>query len=269
MLAATASTRSTPLWRSNTTGSPVWASTAVMSTVRCGQCWLGSRAATVARHRAVPGAVRRRIELERRRTQPAAHVGRILAAAMISLVLADGRPPARRERVHRRIRPDAVRCWGAAARMSASSSGRARTGDLGRGRRSGRRPDDQIGLGHIQPGIEQAGDDADQPGVAGRSAATEDQRSLASRRSRLRLTWSDVGRSAAVVEVTYRVEKGVVFMGVAFRELPGGRSRWRLPQSRDRGLQGSTHCGYCVHGSHLLPMDHDRHDASTGPTAAF
>src|SRR5829696_6876511 len=42
-------------------------------------------------------------------------------------------------------------------------------------------------------------------------------------------------------------------MGVAFRELPGGRSRWRLPQSRDRGLKGSTHCGFCVHGSHLLP----------------
>ena len=55
-------------------------------------------------------------------------------------------------------------------------------------------------------------------------------------------------------------------MGVAFRELPVGRSRWRLPQSRDRGLQGSTHCGYCVHGSHLLPMDHDRQDASTPAT---
>src|ERR1700693_878584 len=55
-------------------------------------------------------------------------------------------------------------------------------------------------------------------------------------------------------------------MGVAFRELPLGRSRWRLPQSRDRGLQGSTHCGYCVHGSHLLPMDHDRRHASTPAT---
>ena len=52
-------------------------------------------------------------------------------------------------------------------------------------------------------------------------------------------------------------------MGVAFRELPVGRSQWRLPQSRDRGLQGSAHCGYCVHGSHLLPTDHDRQDAST------
>jgi hypothetical protein len=67
----------------------------------------------------------------------------------------------------------------------------------------------------------------------------------------------------AVVEVKYGVEEGVVLMGVAFRELPFGRSRWRLPQSRDRGLQGSTHCGYCVHGSHLLPMDHDRRNAST------
>ena len=49
---------------------------------------------------------------------------------------------------------------------------------LGRGRRSGRRTDDQIGLGHIQPGIEEAGDDADQPRIACRSATTEDQRSL-------------------------------------------------------------------------------------------
>jgi Bacterial regulatory proteins, luxR family len=55
-------------------------------------------------------------------------------------------------------------------------------------------------------------------------------------------------------------------MGVAFRELLGGRFRWRLPQSPDRGLQRSTHCGYCVHGTHLLPMDHDRQDASTPAT---
>ena len=52
-------------------------------------------------------------------------------------------------------------------------------------------------------------------------------------------SWSDLGRSAAVVEVKYRDEEGVVFMGVAFRELPIGRSRWRLPQSRDRGLRGA------------------------------
>ncbi len=63
-----------------------------------------------------------------------------------------------------------------------------------------------------------------------------------------------------------RGEEGVVFMGVAFRELPGGRSRWRLPQSRDRELQGSTHCGYCVHGTHLLSIDHDHWNASTPAT---
>src|SRR6476661_8036752 len=63
-----------------------------------------------------------------------------------------------------------------------------------------------------------------------------------------------------------RGEEGVVLMGVAFRELPGGRSQLRLPQSRDRGLQGSTHCGYCVHGSHLLPIDHDHGNASTPAT---
>src|ERR1700691_485562 len=78
--------------------------------------------------------------------------------------------------------------------------------------------------------------------------------------------WSDLGRSEVVVEVRCRVEEGVVFMGVAFRDLPVRRSRWRLPQSRDRGLQGSTHCGYCGHGSHLLPMDHDRRKVSTPAT---
>jgi hypothetical protein len=63
-----------------------------------------------------------------------------------------------------------------------------------------------------------------------------------------------------------RAEEGVVFMGVASRELPGGRSRWRLAQSRDRGRRGSTHCGHCEHGSHLLPIDHDRGNASTPAT---
>jgi len=57
-----------------------------------------------------------------------------------------------------------------------------------------------------------------------------------------------------------------VFMGVAFRELPVGRSQLRLSQSRDRALQGSTHCGYCVHGSHLLPIDHDRRNANRPAT---
>ena len=91
--------------------------------------------------------------------------------------------------------------------------------------------------------------------------------------------WSGIGQfpcrgvrvtampSDVVVELMRGVEEGVVFMGVAFRELPVGRSQSRLPQSRDRGLQGSTHCGYCVHGSHLLPMDHDHRNASRASVA--
>jgi hypothetical protein len=66
-----------------------------------------------------------------------------------------------------------------------------------------------------------------------------------------------------VVELTLGVEEGVVFMGVAFRGLPVGRSQLRLPQSRDPALQGSTHYGHCVHGSHLLPMDHDHRNDRT------
>ena len=268
MLAATASTRSTPLWRSNTTGSPVWASTAVMSTVRSGQCWLGSRAATVARHCVCPEP-----SDAASISSAAAPILRRMsagfsAAAMIPLVLsmwsADGpngtRPPS--------DPTGPVRCWGAAERMSASSWVGARAGYLGRGRRSGRRADDQIGIGHIQPGIEQACDDADQPRIACRSATTEDQRSLTRGAYPLcgvdlRLILVGPRQVEAVVEMECRGEEGVVFMGVAFRELPGGRSRWRLTQSRDRGLQGSTQCGYCVHGSHLLPTGHDHLDAST------
>jgi len=56
----------------------------------------------------------------------------------------------------------------------------------------------------------------------------------------------------AVVEWMRGVEEGVVFMGVAFREFALRHSRRRLLQSRDRGLRGSAHYGYCVHGSHLL-----------------
>jgi hypothetical protein len=44
--------------------------------------------------------------------------------------------------------------------------------------------DDQIGLGHIQPGIKQAGDDADLPRIACRSATTEDQGSPTHDRAR-------------------------------------------------------------------------------------
>ena len=54
VLAVTASTRSTPLSRSKTTGSPVRASTAGMSTRRSGHRVPGSREATTSRQRDVP-----------------------------------------------------------------------------------------------------------------------------------------------------------------------------------------------------------------------
>jgi hypothetical protein len=177
-----------------------------------------------------------------------------------------------------------VECPGRSGKDVGKQFGRGHASYLDRGRRSGRRPDDQIGAGHIQPGIKQAGDDADQPRIASRSATTEDQRSrgrgarppyvvdlpliLAGPRP-VAVPWrvdpgdlnpspdpspADSGESGtplssampseAVVEVKCKVEEGVVFMGVTFRELPVRRSRWRLPQSLDRGLQGSTHCGY-------------------------
>src|SRR5215472_2845622 len=90
--------------------------------------------------------------------------------------------------------------------------------------------------------------------------------------------WSGIGQfpcrgvrvtampSEVLVELMRGAGEGVVVMGVAFRELPVGRSRLRLPQSRDRALRGSAHYGYCVHGSHLLPMDHDRRNASAPET---
>jgi hypothetical protein len=126
----------------------------------------------------LPGAVRRRIHFERRRTHSAAHIGRILSG---------GDDSARFLHMVRR-RPN----WNASTAGSDRTSplpgrtgkdagqqfGRGRARDLGCGRRSGRRPDDQISLGHIQPGIKQAGDDTDQPRIACRSATTEDQRSL-------------------------------------------------------------------------------------------
>src|SRR4029077_5757564 len=41
---------------------------------------------------------------------------------------------------------------------------------------------------------------------------------------------------ARLPEVRCGAEEGVVFIGVAFRTLPVGRSQRRLSQSRDRGL---------------------------------
>jgi len=99
------------------------------------------------------------IRLERRRAHPAAHVGRILRG---------GNDPARSLHVVGR-RPDGYASTARSERISlllgrsgqdgGKQFGRGRAKDLGRGCRSSRRPDDQISLGHIQTGIEQAGDE--------------------------------------------------------------------------------------------------------------
>src|SRR3954447_17931364 len=231
VLAAMASARSTPLWRSDTTGSPVWASTAVMTTDCCGQCWLGSRAATVARQcgclepsDAAPMSSASAPSLRR---MSAASV----AAAMISLVL---RMWSATEPTGTRPRSDRtwpVGCWGAAARMSASSS---------------------AGVALVIWAA--AVDPADVPMIRSvsvtsnpasyRPAMTPTNHALPAdpppprtnarsptARPRLRTSTcagssSDLDGPQAVAEVTCRVRNGDVFMGVAFRQSPGGRSRW-------------------------------------------
>ena len=169
----------------------------------------------------LPGAVRRRIHVERRRAHSAAHVSRILGG---------GDDLARSLHVVRRradrnastVGSDQTgRLLGRSGKDGGEQLGRGRAGYLGRGRRSGRRPDGQVGRGHVQPGIEQAGDDADQPRVACRSAAAEDQRSLA-RGAR----WASpaailVDASEAVVELKCGVEESVLFMGATRSGLPG------------------------------------------------
>jgi hypothetical protein len=124
------------------------------------------------------GAVRLRIHFERRRTHSAAHVGRILSggddpACYLHMVR-------RRPNGNASTLGSARTCplLGCSGKDGGKQFGRSRASDLGGGSRSSRRPDDQIGLGHIQPGIEQAGDDADLPRIASRSTTMEDQRSL-------------------------------------------------------------------------------------------
>jgi len=51
-------------------------------------------------------------------------------------------------------------------------------GYLGSHRRSCRRPDDEIGIGYINPGIGQASDETELPRIAYRSATGENQGSL-------------------------------------------------------------------------------------------
>ena len=143
--------------------------------------------------------VRRRVRLERRRSHPAAHVGRILSGTDYCarfLHMVRRRPNRNASTVgSHRSSP-----WlGRSAKDVGKQFGRLDTAAyLGRGGRSGRRPDDQIGLGHIQPGLKWTGDDADKPRIACRSATTEDQRSLArGARALWRRPAADPGRTSA------------------------------------------------------------------------
>src|ERR1700722_4275798 len=69
--------------------------------------------------------------------------------------------------------------------------------------------------------------------------------------------------SEAVAGLTRGAGGGVVLMGVAFRGLPAGRSQLRLPQSRDRALQGAPITDTAHMGLTSLPMDHDHGDDRT------
>src|SRR5687767_1767079 len=55
-------------------------------------------------------------------------------------------------------------------------------------------------------------------------------------------------------------------MGVASREMPGGALPVATTSVARSWTAGSTHCGHCVHGSHLLSMDRDRRDVRTPAT---
>ena len=186
----------------------------------------------------LPGAVRRRIHVERRRTHPAAHVGRILSggddpARSLQVV---GRRPGRERAASR-----PVRCRGAAARMAASSSAGAAL---------------VIWAAAVDP--------ADVPMIRSASVTSSpasDRPAMTPISQALPADpppWRTSARSPAAGEEVRKLKKVSCSWESPFAKLPGGRSRWRLPQSRDRGRQGSTHCGYCVHGSHLLPTDHDQ-----------
>ena len=151
---------------------------------RSGQCLTGQPSRDGRAPLRLPRAAGRRIHFERRRTLSAAHVGRILRGAddrARPLHMVRHRPIQNASTVGSdRTRPGLNR----SSQDIGKQFGRLdRTRGSSRGRRSDRRPDDQIGLIRIQPSIKQACDNADLPRIACRSATTEDQRSITTRRS--------------------------------------------------------------------------------------
>src|SRR5690606_17952601 len=99
--------------------------------------------------------------------------------------------------------------------------GRIGARDLGCRGRPGGGADDHLGGGGIQLAVTQTGDDADEPRVAGGTAAAENERAAGERR--VCVHGSRLSRS--------------------LRTLPGATS-----SVADRALRGSTLCGYCGHG---------------------
>ena len=119
------------------------------------------------------------IHFERRGAHLAAHVGRILGSSddrvgPLEVVLPREIPSASP------LRSRGANLWlrhlGEDGRVQFGR--RCPAGDLGSYRRSCRRSDDEIGLGYIDPGIGQAGNETELPGIACCSAAGENQGSL-------------------------------------------------------------------------------------------
>jgi hypothetical protein len=156
-LAATTSPKSTPLLRSNTTGSPVRASTAVIEHPAFQPVQIRQPGGDGSAPPGLGGPVQRSVHFERGRAHFTAHVGRIQgggcnSARSLQMVghRANGNASA--------IGFDGTAPWlGRGGKNGCKQFGRIRAGDLGRSRRFGRRPDDQISLGNIQSGIEKAG----------------------------------------------------------------------------------------------------------------
>ena len=247
MLAAIASARLTPLSRSNTTGSLVRASTAVIRTRRSGHSWRGNRAATVDAPPLRPRAVGGGILLESCGAEPAPVVGCV------------------RRRGDQRGEPVEVVHDGPGRGLTATARGgrglrsaghrqgcgvqvsRCRAGDLrGRGGAGGG-ADREIGSRHVHTGIEQTGDDADQPGVAGGTAAAEDERSVPTGRGRGGVQ----GRRRGCVH-------GSRLSRDAYRALPAATTS--VARSWTAGERPLV---MLEHGSHLLPVEHDRQNTST------
>src|ERR1700761_2491866 len=168
------------------------------------------------------------------------------AAAMIRLVISMWFAMGRMGTGPAPDRAGPVRCWGAAGRMPASSSA---GGEL------------VIWAAAVDP--------ADVPMIRSApvtSSPASDRPAMTPIPQALPAEpppWRTSARSPAVA---CGGEEGVVFMGVAFRQVPGGRSRWRLRQSRDRGRRGAPTADTAFMGSHLLPLDHDHWNDRTPAT---